>query len=47
MITLTYSYDLNKPIDLWTIETYDDLSDAIENACNLLETGFYVKLIQD
>lgn len=44
MITIIYSMDLNKPRSKWTSETYTSYKEAAENALDLLEAGFYVKI---
>ena len=44
MTTLIYSLDNQKPVGAWTTETYDSNKEAMVNACELLEAGYYVKV---
>ncbi len=44
MTTLIYSLDNQKPVNAWTTETYDNNREAMTNAWELLEAGYYVKV---
>jgi hypothetical protein len=42
MFTIIYSIDIQKPIDAWTAESFKTQEEAMINACELLESGYYV-----
>lgn len=47
MTTIIYSSDIQKPIATWTTEVYESHKEAMINACELLESGFYVQIESD
>jgi hypothetical protein len=42
MFTIIYSIDIQKPVAAWATESFTTQEEAMINACELLELGYYV-----